>query len=293
MNFDSNPFPEADTDRHAIWEMLVRRDIEAYVSADWDAHRADWHPTVFLGFSAQKKTSPDSWRAVFSSLADYGAGWVGGAREELKRISSARYREEIFRATTLRDIDINGDLAVAHKKFDGVVRGDDGAVLSVFDWQTVYLLQRQDGRWWITGFVGHLPHGASAATGTRGEKLAPASSQHRTAGPFSPVLEVSPARLVVISGQAAQGPGGEILGTSIEDQTRATLENCRKQLAAAGVGLKDVFKVNAFLTDIENWPAFNAVYSEIMPEPRPVRTTVETGLLTNLLVEIEMWAVKP
>ena len=39
MTFDKNPFPEGDADRHALWEMLVRRDIDAFDHAAADIHQ--------------------------------------------------------------------------------------------------------------------------------------------------------------------------------------------------------------------------------------------------------------
>ncbi|MCB1427658.1 MAG: RidA family protein [Nitratireductor sp.] len=129
---------------------------------------------------------------------------------------------------------------------------------------------------------------------THSRKSLPAGAgQHVTAGPYSPVLEISAGPLVVISGQAAIAPDGSIIGDTIEEQTRATLENCATQLASAGCSLADAFKVNVFLTDLDLWPRFNAVYMDIMPEPRPVRTAVGTALLPGLIVEVEMWAAKP
>ncbi len=119
------------------------------------------------------------------------------------------------------------------------------------------------------------------------------ATQHSTAGPYSPVLEIQTDRLVVISGQVAVDPKGNILGDTIEDQTRATLANCSRLLATAGCTFADVFKVNAFMTDLNDWNRFNAVYMEIIPEPRPVRTTVGAKLLRSFLIEIEMWAAKP
>ncbi|HLE55638.1 MAG TPA: RidA family protein [Rhodothermia bacterium] len=124
-------------------------------------------------------------------------------------------------------------------------------------------------------------------------KAVPAgAAQHVTAGPYSPVLEINPNRIVIISGQAAIDPVGSIIGNTIEEQTRYTLENCRKQLETAGCTLADVFKVNVYLTDLAEWGRFNVVYREIMPEPRPVRTAVGVNLLPGLLVEIEMWATR-
>jgi 2-iminobutanoate/2-iminopropanoate deaminase len=116
--------------------------------------------------------------------------------------------------------------------------------------------------------------------------------QHVTAGPYSPVLEVDARHLVVISGQVAVDFDGAVIGETIEDQTRATLDNCAAQLASAACGLKDVFKVNIYLTDLAEWERFNAVYETMMPAPLPVRTAVQAILLPGFRVEIEMWAVK-
>ena len=118
------------------------------------------------------------------------------------------------------------------------------------------------------------------------------AKQHATAGPYSPVLEVQCEKLVVISGQVAVNSCGEVVGNTIEEQTRATLENCKTQLGYAGCGLEDVFKVNIYLSDLGQWGAMNAIYTEMMPEPRPVRTTVQAALLPGYIIEVEMWAAK-
>ena len=116
--------------------------------------------------------------------------------------------------------------------------------------------------------------------------------QHLTAGPYSPVLEVDAQRLVVISGQVAVDLHGRVIGSTIEEQTRATLGNCVDCLASASCTLGDVFKVNIYLADLGHWTRFNEIYQEMMPEPLPVRTAVQAILLPGYLVEIEMWAVK-
>ena len=117
------------------------------------------------------------------------------------------------------------------------------------------------------------------------------SEQHVTAGPYSPVLKISrEADLVLISGQAPLDLAGRVIGDTIEEQARVTLENCRKQLAAAGADFSNVFKVNVYLTDLADWPRFNVVYREIMPQPFPARTAIGCALLDEFQVEIEMWA---
>lgn len=119
------------------------------------------------------------------------------------------------------------------------------------------------------------------------------ASQHKTAGPYSPVLQIACSELIVISGQAPLNVDGDVVGESIEEQTAVTLENCFKQLAAAGCAREDIFKVNVYLTDMSLWERFNQVYIERMPEPYPVRTAIGAKLLPGFLVEIEMWAAKP
>jgi len=66
--------------------------------------------------------------------------------------------------------------------------------------------------------------------------------QHVTAGPYSPVLEVDARRLVVISGQVAIDMDGAVVGDTIEEQTRATLDNCAYQLASAACTLASAFR---------------------------------------------------
>lgn len=120
-----------------------------------------------------------------------------------------------------------------------------------------------------------------------------AERQHRTAGPYTPVVGVNAnARLFVISGQAPLDIDGRVVGSAIEEQSRVTLQNCRTQLQAAGCDLGDVFKATVYLTDLSNWAAFNAVYRELMREPFPARTAVQCGLLPGFLVEVEMWAAR-
>ena len=132
-----------------------------------------------------------------------------------------------------------------------------------------------------------------ASRGGTAKSVPAGASQHVTAGPYSPVLRVRGSDLVVISGQAAIADDGSIPSQNLASQARLTLENCRKQLNSAGCGLSDVFKVNVYLSDLGDWPAFNVIYEEMMPPPRPVRTAVQAGLLPGLRVEVEMWAALP
>lgn len=295
MSHDTNPFPETDPDRHSLWEMMVRRDIDAFLAADWGMLEDGFVEEGFMGIDGRRSGNPDSWRLTFPDLASYRETWLEQAACWADSEDRESLRQALFKATTLRDIEIRGDSALLHKKFDGdVVRADGGRVTLV--WQTLYRCRKVDDQWRIAGFTGYLPNpmGNSHASHAPGppKQLPEGASQHITAGPYSPVLVVDPGKLVVISGQAALNHAGEVIGNSIEEQTRHTIDNCAAQLASAGCTLTDVFKVNIFMTDLGEWPRVNAVYQEMIPEPRPVRTAVQTGLLMTLRIEIEMWAVK-
>jgi 2-iminobutanoate/2-iminopropanoate deaminase len=109
--------------------------------------------------------------------------------------------------------------------------------------------------------------------------------------PYSPV--VVSGDLVVTAGQVGFDAEGKVVEGGIEAQTRQVLENLRRCLEAAGCGFGDVIKVNAFLTEMGNFAAFNAVYAEHFERPYPVRTTVQAGLAPGLLVEVEALARRP
>jgi 2-iminobutanoate/2-iminopropanoate deaminase len=95
--------------------------------------------------------------------------------------------------------------------------------------------------------------------------------------------------LVFVSGQVPRNPEtGQVTG-DVAVQTRQVLENVKAVLATAGATLEDVVSVNAYLADINDWEAFNAVYREIFQPPYPARTTVGAGL-HGFLVEISVIA---
>jgi len=155
MSKFSNPFPN-DSDRSAIWTMLVERDIAAFIAADWSMVADDFIPEQFLGIDGRGSDNPDSWRIGFPTLAIYRDEWLRQATESAK-VAYAEDREvAIHRATTLQHIEIEGDTALAHKKFDGTIARADGGK-DVLNWQSLYFCRRHSGRWKLTGFAGYLP----------------------------------------------------------------------------------------------------------------------------------------
>ena len=103
--------------------------------------------------------------------------------------------------------------------------------------------------------------------------------------PYSPV--VVSGDHVFTAGQIAQDADGNLVGDTIEEQTRQVLENLRTCLEAAGSSLDEVVKVLAFLSDLGDFPGYNAVYGEFFSEPYPARSSVGAALAPGVLVEIE------
>jgi enamine deaminase RidA (YjgF/YER057c/UK114 family) len=99
---------------------------------------------------------------------------------------------------------------------------------------------------------------------------------------------------IYTSGHAAtrDDAGREL--TTIEDQTRQTLENLKKTLALVGSGLEDVIKVNIFLCDNKLFFKMNEVYRGYFRDPLPARSCAITGLAADvMLLEVECIAYKP
>jgi len=156
MTPETNPFPD-DSDRQALWEMLVTRDIDAFLAADWSMVADDFATDRFMGMHGHFRANPDSWRLAFPTVEAYRDEWLRQAQASAQLHYAEDLRAALFRATTLRDIDIAGDRAVLHKKFDGTV-AREGASPERLNWQTLYFCSRIDGRWKISGFVGYIPH---------------------------------------------------------------------------------------------------------------------------------------
>jgi hypothetical protein len=154
MSHAENPFGK-DADRHAIWDMLVERDIAAFAASDWSMVADDFDEQRFIGIHAHNSPNPDDWNAAFATLADYKAEWLRQAAETAATNFAEPLTDSIHRATKLTEIDITGDVALARKKFDGKITKADGS-FDILNWQTLYFCRKVEGRWKITGFVGYM-----------------------------------------------------------------------------------------------------------------------------------------
>jgi enamine deaminase RidA (YjgF/YER057c/UK114 family) len=83
-------------------------------------------------------------------------------------------------------------------------------------------------------------------------------------------------------------------GSDIELQTAYVLENLKTTFAAAGSSLDHAVKAQVFLTDLNDFPGFDAVWKHYFKVPPPRTTIGCTGLLVkDTLVEIDLIGYVP
>lgn len=100
--------------------------------------------------------------------------------------------------------------------------------------------------------------------------------------------------LVYVSGMVGRDPktGTTIVG-GVAEQTMQTLENVKSVLTAAGTTMAHVGKTNCYISNMEDFEAFNTVWESYFPENPPARLCVQTRLGPTFLIEIEAVATLP
>ena len=108
-------------------------------------------------------------------------------------------------------------------------------------------------------------------------------------GPYSQAIAVN--GFLFASGQVALMPGtGEIVGSTIEEQTERVCQNIKAILDANGLDFTDVVKTTCFLADMGDFAAFNSIYGSYFTS-KPARSCVAVKTLPkNLLCEVEIIA---
>jgi len=90
--------------------------------------------------------------------------------------------------------------------------------------------------------------------------------------PFSQIVKAN--GFLFVAGQMGVDENTRLAGEDIESQTALALENMKTQLAAAGASLRDVVKVNAWITDAADFAGYNKIYAQVFGKPFPARATV-------------------
>ena len=108
-------------------------------------------------------------------------------------------------------------------------------------------------------------------------------------GPYSQAVVLN--GVLYTSGQIALDPStGELVGKTIEEQAEQVMKNLMAVLEAAGTGPEKVVKTLCFLTDINDFAAFNEVYARYFIE-KPARSCVGVqSLPKGAICEVEVIA---
>jgi enamine deaminase RidA (YjgF/YER057c/UK114 family) len=121
------------------------------------------------------------------------------------------------------------------------------------------------------------------------------SSIHPPFAPYSPGIEVSSrSRFVFVSGQLGIDSDG-MIPPDAAGQAQVAFDNIKAILGEAGMTLKDVVKLNAYVTGRQHMRGYMDVRNELFEEPYPASTLMIVGGFTReeFVVEIEAIAASP
>ncbi len=97
-------------------------------------------------------------------------------------------------------------------------------------------------------------------------------------GTYSQAVKVR--NTVYLSGQIPLVPETmALVEGDMETQIRRVFDNLQAVAGAAGGSLRDLVKLNVFLTDLAHFPVVNQVMAEYFTEPYPARAAVGVAAL--------------
>ena len=83
----------------------------------------------------------------------------------------------------------------------------------------------------------------------------------------------------------------QMVGATIQEQTRQALRNCKAIVEAGGGGLEDVVQVTVLLANPGDFAGMNEEYAKVFTTEPPARAVTKLGVeLPNILVSIMMTA---
>jgi 2-iminobutanoate/2-iminopropanoate deaminase len=106
-------------------------------------------------------------------------------------------------------------------------------------------------------------------------------------GHYSQAMEH--AGTVYVAGQLPLDPADpERRVEAFEAQARQVIANVIAIVEASGSSRENILRTTVYIADISHWPAFNAIYAEMMGGHRPARTVVPVAQLHyGFLVEMD------
>lgn len=111
-------------------------------------------------------------------------------------------------------------------------------------------------------------------------------------GPYSQAVLAN--GFLFLSGQIAINPvSGELVHSTIAEETHQVMRNIKSVLLEASYGFEDVVKTTIFLSDMNLFTEVNEVYGSYFEANFPARETVAVkGLPKGVNVEISVTAYK-
>jgi 2-iminobutanoate/2-iminopropanoate deaminase len=120
------------------------------------------------------------------------------------------------------------------------------------------------------------------------EKKSYGYGANRKPGEAAPLFNaaVSYGNMLFLAGVGYHKPG------TIQEATKAVLDDIEQNLKSAGSSMEKVLKVSVFLNDLKDYAGMNEAYKGRFGDMPPVRTTVAPagGVPGNSLVEIDVIA---
>ena len=98
---------------------------------------------------------------------------------------------------------------------------------------------------------------------------------------------------VFLTGQIPMRDGAPMTDGSIQEQTRAILDDITETLATADCTREDVVKAMVWLRERADFPGFNEICGEYFPVEPPTRSAIVSDLLVDARVEVEVVAYRP
>jgi 2-iminobutanoate/2-iminopropanoate deaminase len=105
--------------------------------------------------------------------------------------------------------------------------------------------------------------------------------------------------LVIVAGQVGMSPNGHVAVNDVVAQTKQALDNVRAVVEAGGCSMRDIIRLQTFLTRADDIAGFMKARSEVFPGYFPDGVYPPNTLLVvsrlvrqELLVEIEAMAVR-
>ena len=107
--------------------------------------------------------------------------------------------------------------------------------------------------------------------------------------PFAHATAAGPT--LYVTGQMPTGLDGVLVEGGVTEQTDQVMRNLVRVLELVGGSLADAVQARAYLTDWDDYAAFNAAYARWFDARLPSRTCVgTTGLAAGACVEIDLVA---